>query len=285
MMEKYYQFAGVELEVCIRKEQMYREERQMGPFRVESVQNPHRFTFETVENLPKPEGSELVSDPSFRVYQQKEGTVRFIGPVQTGWETAHIRAEHRGNQHIVHLKASQFPNGIGMKTVLSAIEAEHLVLLQDGVIFHSSYIDIGGMAVVFTAPSETGKSTQAELWKQYRGAEIINGDRSAIRMIDGEIYASGIPFSGSSHYCENRTLPLAAVVYLQQAPVTSIRQLQGAQAFRRIWEGCSVNTWDREDVQRASSLVEQVVCQVSVYLLSCTPDESAVLALERMLKE
>lgn len=284
-MEKYYRFAGIELAVSIPDERMYEDDRQLAPFRVESVQNPHRFTFEVMEDLPEPVGAEIVMTPGFRIYRHGSGTVRYIGPVDKGWGNAYIRAEHQAMAHSVQLKASQFPNLVGMKTVLNSMEAEHLVLQNGGVIFHSSYIDWNGRAILFTAPSETGKTTQAELWRELRGAQIINGDRSALRILNGNAYAAGIPFSGSSIYCKNKTLPLAAVVYLQQAPITSIRRLWGVEAFCRIWEGCSVNTWDKEDVQRSSSLVERVVQQVPVYLLACTPDESAVLALEQVLKD
>ena len=140
-----------------------------------------------------------------------------------------------------------------------------------------------GKAILFTAPSETGKSTQADLWHRLRGAAIHNGDRSAVRWQDGRAYACGVPFAGSSQICENVTLPLAAIVYLRQAPETTIRRLRGAESFRCLWEGCSVNTWDRADVDRISETVLQVLTAVPVFELACTPDESAILALEGVL--
>lgn len=284
-MEKYYQFAGVELAVGIPDERMYEEDLQLTPFRVSEVSNPHRFTFEVTESLPEPNGTEIATLPGYRVYRQGDRDVRYMGAVEKGWENAYIRAEHQGKLHYVQLKASKFPAMVGMKTVLNSLEAEHLVLHAGGIIFHSSYIDWNGKAILFTAPSETGKSTQADLWHALRGAEIINGDRSALRVVDESVYAAGIPFAGSSQYCKNRTLPLAAVVYLQQAPVTTICVLRGAQAFCRVWEGCCVNTWDKEDVHLASKLVEQVVGKVPVFQLACTPDESAVIALEQALRK
>lgn len=57
-----------------------------------------------------------------------------------------------------------------------------------------------------------------------------------------------IPFSGSSGVGKNEQMPLAAVVYLSQASQTTIAPLRGFRAFRRLWEGCSVNLWDREDL-------------------------------------
>ena len=151
------------------------------------------------------------------------------------------------------------------------------------MILHASFIEHNGKAVLFTAPSGTGKSTQADLWVKHRGTEIINGDRAVIRLIDGKAYACGIPFAGSSSYCKNATLPLAAIVYLGQAPETSIERMTPVAAFRKIWEECTVNIWDADDVELATNIVLDIIIQTPLYYLPCTPDESAILALENEL--
>lgn len=283
-MKKYYCFAGVELELELPAERANTGERHLAPFGVDGVEDPHRFTFTVVDALTPPAGRCVANEGGCRVYEETDGSVRYIGSVQQSWEPAYLRVAHRGREHHVQLKEGNFPAGIGTHTVLTCLAAEHLVAEAGGFVFHSSYIHRDGRAILFTAPSGTGKSTQAALWERYRGAEIINGDRSAVRIVEGEPYACGIPFAGSSEYCKNRTLPLQAIVYLKQAPVTSIRRLRGAEAFRRIWEGCSVNTWDREDLAAVSETVQRVVMTVPVYELACTPDESAITALEGVLQ-
>ncbi|MBE6919748.1 MAG: hypothetical protein E7469_08710 [Ruminococcaceae bacterium] len=279
-MEKYYRFAGVELSVSAPDEIMYEEDRHLAPFRTDCVTKPHRFTFQRVAELSAPEGKLLASEGALAVY---EG-VRYVNAIGGEWKSATLRAGHCGYDHAVEVKESVYPTGITAKTVLNAIMAEHLVLEQGGVVFHCSYIAHQGRAILFTAPSGTGKSTQAELWRKHRGAEIINGDRAAIRVTEDGVMACGIPFAGSSEYCRNETLSLAAIVYLAQAPQTTIRPLRGYESFRCIWEGCSVNTWDKADISRAADLVQRIVEEIPVYYLPCTPDESAVQALENMLE-
>lgn len=284
MMEtRYYSFAGVDVCISCPADLMFTEERRLAPFRVESQTDAHVFRFERVPELPEP-GLPLASNgDSMLVYSDGKAQVRYLGNIRDTWDTAYLRAEHRGKEHRVLLKASSFAREMGVTPVLNALAAEHLVLDAGGVVLHASYIVHNGKAILFTAPSGTGKSTQADLWKKLRDAEIINGDRAVIRMADGEALACGLPFAGSSEYCENVTAPLAAIVYLAQAPQTAISRLTGFRAFRRVWEGCSVNTWDRADVEKATKIVEQVIGQVPVYYLPCTPDESAVAALEGVL--
>lgn len=282
-MEKFYCFAGVELAVSAPETLMYTDDRMLAPFRVECVSDPHRFRFALVEELTPPTGTLSATVDNLAVYETPEGQVRYVGSIAGDWHTAHMRALHMGKEHIVELKAGMYENGMTAKTALNAMEAEHLVAENGGFVFHSSCIRVGDRAVLFTAPSGTGKSTQADLWNRLRGAEILNGDRTAVRVTREGVFACGIPFKGSSQFCENRTLPLAAVVYLAQAPQTAIHRLKGLEAFRRVWEGVSVNTWDKRDMENVMDTVMNVVQQVPVWYLPCTPDESAVAALEQQL--
>jgi hypothetical protein len=284
-MKKYYSFAGVDIEIEMPDEVMYTEERYLDTFRC-NVNNSvprHCFSFEVVKELTPPEGTCIANEGGLRVYAEGEAQVRYIGSVQQSWENAYLRVTHRDCQHRVQLKQSAQTNKIGVNTVLNCLAAEHLVARAGGFIFHSSYIELQGKGILFTAPSGTGKSTQAALWEELRHAEILNGDRSAVRCVDGQVQVCGVPFAGSSRICRNKTLPLGAIVYLKQAPKTTIRRLRGAEAFRRVWEGCSVNTWDRGDVMLVSDTVQQVVIAVPVFELACTPDESAIIALEEAL--
>ena len=284
MSRKNYSFAGVEISIIMPSDIMYTDDRCLSHFATDAVTEPHVFTFELTDSMPAPRGDLIAKTPSFAVYRHNGTVSRYIGVVETGPENAYICAVYSGREHTVKVKTSRIADRVGTHTALTAIAAEHLLCQNNGVVFHCSFIDVGGKAVLFTAPSETGKSTQARLWAEKRNADIINGDRAAIRLLDGKLYAAGIPFSGSSHDCKNRTLPLAAVVYLRQAPTTSIRRMKGYEAFSKIWEGISVNSWDKSDMEKASEIVERLARSVPVYYMPCTPDESAVIALENALK-
>ena len=284
-MVRYYQFAGVEIGFVMSEDEIYQNERNLKPFRVEQANAPHMFTFEWCDQMPEPTGKPIEKKDDFCVYQSGEMLQRYFRVNKGDWETALMCVEGSGKDHRVHARRDRFRGYIPAHIALNAISAEHLIAQKGGFIFHCAYIDHSGKAILFTAPSGTGKSTQAELWKNLRGSEIINGDRAAVRVADGILLAEGIPFAGSSGVCKNRTLPIAAIVYLAQAPETSISKLNGISAFRHIWEGCSVNQWNRDDVSVAADTAMAVVNRVPVYYMPCTPDETAVSALEQMLKE
>lgn len=282
-MIRHYKFAGIEISVDIPDEKMYQGEHRLGNFAAVSVENPHVFKFELKDSLDTPAGECLWINPTDCLYQDGNRRIRYVGSVLQTLEGAYIRVNSEKRMHQVQLLADTFPDRIGPKTVLNSLDITHLVAQQHGFILHCSYIERNGKAILFTAPSGTGKSTQAELWREFRGAEIINGDRAVVRIIRDKIFSEGIPFAGSSIYCKNRSLPIEAIVYLGQAPHTTIYKLQGYKAFSRLWEGVSVNLHEKKDAELISEAVQKTAAEIPMFYLSCTPDESAVIALEEAL--
>lgn len=288
MKERFYSFAGVRFRVCGADEEMYEDDRMLSPFRTEGQEWDHCLNMRIVDELPGPEGQLLFADSGKQVFQDGDTLIRYVGSVEKSLNGAYMRVSRRGDLSQVLVDRKSIWHGLSPRLVLNAMEAEHQIVQHGGFLLHASYIRWKDRAILFTAPSGTGKSTQAELWCRLRGAELINGDRAAVRSGSWVQYTNvptawGVPFSGSSGVCENVTLPIAAIVHLSQAPTTSIARLTGLKAFRCLWEGCSVNVWDRQDVAVCTDTVMEVIGNVPVYHLACTPDESAVIALEQVL--
>lgn len=285
-MERFYRFAGITLRVSGPESQMYPDDGVLTAFAVPGGPPDYTLELALTDRLDEPEGLCVFAGSTIRVYRSGEKQIRYDGAVSRGLEGARFRIAREGRQATAQILRQSSAERITPKTVLNCLEAEHLIARNQGFLLHASYIERNGKAILFTAPSGTGKSTQAALWQTLRGARQLNGDRAAVRLDgNGRVWAAGIPFSGSSGLCENETLPLEAVVYLAQAPETRITRLSGAAGFRRVWEGCSVNTWNRQDVAACSQTVMEVLAQVPVFQLACTPDASAVTALERALME
>lgn len=160
----------------------------------------------------------------------------------------------------------------------------HLLLSFRVLTVHASYICYNGHGILFTAPSGTGKSTQAELWRQHRGAEVINGDKAGIRVEEGHAMVYGVPFSGTSGICKNRTLPLRAIVVLSQAPVNRAVRLPASQAVAALYPNVFADQHVVEEQQMALSCVLDLVESVPVFSLACTPDVRAVEELEQALE-
>lgn len=167
-------------------------------------------------------------------------------------------------------------------TSLFFIELERLFLRYQTCVLHCSHISWNNQGILFSAPSGTGKSTQADLWNRYAHAEIINGDRAAIRK--QEFWkAYGLPMCGTSGISKNKSTTLAAIIVIRQHPENTIRKMSPPEAFRAIYSEVSVNRWNHDYVQEMINLILQLVSDIPVFLFQCTKEPDAVEALKNYL--
>ena len=168
--------------------------------------------------------------------------------------------------------------------IFEMIGLESYFCKRNILILHSSYIKWNDCAILFSGPSGMGKSTQADLWNKYEGCEIINGDRSAITKKDGVWNAYGLPFAGSSRIYKNVKNPIKCVVILKQAKNNKIRKLSPLEAFKYIYSQTTVNDWNKEYINTIINLIEEFVKEISVFMLECKPDNTAVQLLKETLR-
>lgn len=282
-MEEFYAFAGIRIRLRADEAELG-ERGLLKEFTAPPGDWQHAYTAAIMDRIEADPGTKVYAQGDFCVIRSGGRTSRYQGGVETGTENATLQICRGEAQTLLQYNRSKLYDRISSRLLIQGLELEHLLTIHDGILLHASFITHGGRAILFTAPSETGKSTQARLWCEHAGAELINGDRAAVRVFDDGIKACGIPFSGSSPVCRNVTMPLAAIVCLSQAPENSITRLGGVRAFRRIWEGCTYNVWDREDVELAVKNVTQIISRVPVYHLACRPDAGAVALLKKTLE-
>ena len=162
---------------------------------------------------------------------------------------------------------------------------EQLLIQRNRLILHASLLNTQFGGLVFSGPSGIGKSTQAELWKEYEEAEQINGDRPILYKKENVWMGYGSPYAGSSKCYVNKGVPVRAIMLLAQGEDCRIMPLRKSEAFREIFRNCTVYSWDREFVERVITLVTEVVSDIPIYRLICTPDQRAVEAVKEILKK
>ncbi len=279
MREYFFDIGGTVLRLLAPGDTVDLAGGNLEPFQLPPQPWQHSLELRRVRSLPSLPENPVFDDPERRVYLDGQGVVTAIGT--RGDPYLHIRRQ--GRESLAQVKADAVPGPLRSKLLLRAMEAEHLIVNAGGLLLHASFIGCRGRAILFSAPSGTGKSTQAQLWQSLRGAELLNGDRACVLQTPAGFRVRGVPFCGSSGICQAADLPLAAVVILSQAPKTAIRPLTGARAFRGIWEGCSLHAWNAADVDRCAATAAALAQSVPIFHLACTPDASAVEALEAQL--
>lgn len=182
--------------------------------------------------------------------------------------------EQRTKYHI-YIKKETFDR-VNSIMLVNFFALEGAMLHYHAFWLHSSFVRWKGKGIVFTAPSGTGKSTQAELWKKYKGADTLNGDRTLIRCVDGIYKGYGSVYAGSSDIYRNESAPIEAVVILKQGKENCLERIPQKEAFRCVYRETLLNPWDASYVSSMMQQVVEMITSVSVYRLTCRPDKSAV---------
>lgn len=186
----------------------------------------------------------------------------------------------------IQILRSERKNLIIDEEFLETIALEKYLLAENSIILHSSSILYNGKAILFTAPSGTGKSTQANLWNKYRKAEIINGDRNILhRNEDGTWNVRGIPFCGTSEINKNVDVPLGAIVRLEQGKTDQIKQRTEMETFKDLYQETTVNIWNSKAIEKVMDMCQKLGKEIDQTMLSCTMNETAVECLEQYLEQ
>lgn len=172
-----------------------------------------------------------------------------------------------------------------MGSILRMLPMREIFLYFSTLFFHASRISYEGKGILFSARSGTGKSTQAKLWKKYRNAEIICNDRTLLRKSRGKWYSYGYPLDGSEPVCSGRVKLLGCIALLEQGIANEVYRLRPGKAISLLLEQVVMDCWSEEERMKAMELIIQLLQDIPVYRLVCTPDRRAVEVLEAKLIE
>ena len=249
----------------------------------ETAEPEYTYRMHVAEELPVPEGKVIARRPDLTVYECGNRESRLIGVKGTEGYYACYRENDLSSAEITF--AADRIGGLHIDPVFSSLLAlERRLVKKDSMILHCAYVEYQGEAILFSAPSETGKTTQATLWDKYRGSRTVNGDRSLLGKKDGRWTAQGWPVCGTSEVCHDEAFPIRAIVMLSQADENRAVRMTPGQAFPLVYSQITVNRWNREEHIHTMDLIQDLLESVPVYHLGCTISEEAVECLARILE-
>lgn len=237
--------------------------------------------FEKAEQLSNvPQNAFYINNAFF--VKEETGSVIYRCPIMNRIPVAEVHFHSDGNIYYRFLEMNGYAirNSCGL---ITALNLETILLSRSAVMLHACLVRYKGKAILFSAPSGTGKSTQGDLWVKFRDAEVLNGDRAGIYQKNRVWRASGLPYAGSSGIYRNENAPIQAIVYLAQGKENKITRLNAGQAFRLLYPQIMVHYWEPDFVSKSSDILISLLNDIPVYYFSCTPDVSAVETLEKQL--
>lgn len=175
-------------------------------------------------------------------------------------------------------------NGQCAYEYLGLIIPSVMLAKNEAITFHGVLMEYAGRGIIISAPSGTGKTTHARMWRDLYNALIINGDRSICKKINGTWTGYGTPWSGTSGEQINRSVPISAMVVLEQSEKNYAEVLTGLETFAAILPNLQCPRWDTELTSKAMDLVNDFLIEVPIIRLYCRPEAEAVNVLKATLE-
>ena len=154
------------------------------------------------------------------------------------------------------------------------------ILFEGAMSIHSASVIYNDKAIVFSASSGTGKSTQARLWMQELGCEMLDGDVTVCRQRENKLYVYGLPWCGSSRIYLNREVELGAIVFLKQARENFVRIPDIREKISYVYSSTFSESLNEEMAQRIAEVTQRIVESARIYEFSCNMETDAVRVLK-----
>lgn len=147
---------------------------------------------------------------------------------------------------------------------------------HETLLLHASLVRCAGRGYAFIAKSGTGKSTQVSNWLRYiPNCDLMNDDNPVVRIINGQAYIYGSPWSGKTPCYRNVKAPLGAITRIDRAPQNSIDHLSPTEAFASLLPSCSSMKWDADIFNSICTTIGHLIEIIPTYVLHCLPDKAS----------
>ena len=271
-MIQYYKIAGIVIKVVSEGINLI-EELEYQRFKTTCQNENYTVDFRVVKELELGLGNITYQDEQNIIYD--DGKYRYVN-------NRFLIKKISDNYYNVFIKKCD--NEVSNREMFNAMGFDVLLAKERKLILHASFIVYRNKAILFSAPSGTGKSTQADLWKKYvSSVEIINGDRAIIGIEDGDVKAYGLPYCGTSKITINQNFNLNTIVILRQGKINKLIELSAKDSYKYLYSQINWIGWDKKLQINILDLLEKVVSSIKIYYFECLPEQSAVEMLKTMI--
>ena len=235
----------------------------------------HHICVYTVNHIERPASAPHYSYKNRHFHQEGD---KHVFVVKTKNNDLKIRMEHTPDykQQTIFLNRQHIKNIAEMEYVTSGLMFMQLALYKNVLPLHASAITHNNEAILFTGSSGTGKSTHAHHWlNTFENTQIINDDKPLLHEQDGRIVVSGSPWSGKNAHNQNVTVPLKAVVFLEQGKNNIVSVPPKKLALQRLFKDC-MRPIDKTLMHNTLLLIETILDNTPYYHYTLTKSSESV---------
>ena len=185
-------------------------------------------------------------------------------------------------QSYLYLKKGDSASNAEREYIFTGMFFMKIALKEQRLGLHGSAIAKNGEAVIFSAPSRTGKSTHRHLWEKLFSIETINDDKPLLMLKDNQAWVCPSPWSGKSRLTGTSAYPLKTIVFLAQGKKNRIETLDTKKSLTHLMRNCyrpdEPVLWDP-----LFKILNHLTNHIPMYYYACTMKDKAALTLHSYL--
>ena len=267
---------------------------KIDPWRIFKISN-RLHGLETI-NITRTTTRSVGNEPLSLLYDERTGFFErrvYCSPTgETRWDFVRSKRDELLLRYLVNAEWNKITLLQDNTKTQGIVAFEYLAQMMPGICLkqgiltlHCALVEYNGMSIAICAPSGTGKTTHARLWRDHKNALILNGDRALCRREKGKWIAYGSPWSGTSGEQVNRHAPLKALVILERAEKNSVIRLKNTELFAGVFPHILYPSWDKKMLELAMDQLENLLLSIPVYRVKCRPEVEAVDILYQSIWE
>lgn len=220
--------------------------------------------------------------PEISIYKTKTGRWLLCGRNGNAIPCVTASADYRQTDaYVAELTAGETEGSPIRFLLRTAFECR---FCYEGIVsLHAACVEVGDFAVAFTGPSGMGKSTRAAAWMKAFGAQLISGDRPAVRIEEHGSMACGVPWDGKEQIFRDVEKPLLCIMEVRRSKSNYLRRLNREQSRKLIIQQSFMPMWDTDAAFMAMANVSALIHRTPVYRVFCGPDEDAAQVIYDIL--
>lgn len=267
---------------------------KVDPWKIFNTSN-RLHGLETI-NITRTTTQSVGNEPLSLLYDERTGfferRVYYLPTGETRWDFVRSKRDELLLRYLVNAEWNKITLQQDNTKTQGIVAFEYLAQMMPGICLkqgiltlHCALVEYNGMSIAICAPSGTGKTTHARLWRDHKNALILNGDRALCRRKEGCWIAYGSSWSGTSGEQINRHAPLKALVILERAEENFVIRLKSTELFAGVFPHILYPSWDKKMLELAMDQLENLLLSVPVYRIKCRPETEAVDILYQSIWE
>ncbi len=277
---KKYNIAGIRLAIQYHFEDYLKDNIEAYEIS-EHEQVDHTIECQLMHPIIEPQGQSVVSKSAY-IYRDQTKMVVYN---KKGHHIKQMIEYYVDEPKItISIDPTLHPRPAEAEYIMLSMVFMEIAMKHHFISIHGAAIKFQDEAIIFSAPSQTGKSTHASYWDQAFSVEWINDDKPLIRIENEGVTVYGTPFSGKSKRNTNIHCPLKAIIFLKQGPSNHLSTLTDKEIFEELMINIMRPT-EEKDWHTVIDDLNQLINLVPIYRYEATHHIESARILKSHLYE